>query len=71
MSKFLLETEATIAPDDLVAALKGLGYEVGIKRVWDWANDEETDEDYRQMVKLVSSRKNPAIIDHILNDEGQ
>jgi hypothetical protein len=69
MSKFLLETEATIAPDALVAALKGLGYEVGIKKVWDWANDEETDDDYRQLVNLVSARKNPAICDYILKSD--
>jgi hypothetical protein len=71
MSKFLLETEAEIEPDVLAAALKGLGFDVGVKRVWDWANDEETEEDYQQMVKLVSARKNPAMIDHILNDDGQ
>ena len=64
MSKYLLETDAIIKPDDLVAALKGLGYIVGVKKVWDWANDEETEEDYRQMVKLVTARKDPAIIDH-------
>lgn len=64
MSKFLLETDAIIKPDDLVAALKGLGYTVGVKKVWDWSYDQETDEDYRETVKLVSARKNPAIIDH-------
>lgn len=69
MSKLLLISKDELQVDTLYNDLNRLGYNVQIKKVKDWEDEEESDEDYIDLQKMASKRKNPSIVKRLLNNE--
>jgi hypothetical protein len=69
MSKLLLISKDELQVDNLYNDLNRLGYNVQIKKVKDWEDEEESDEDYIDLQKMASKRKNPSIVKRLLNNE--
>ncbi len=69
MSRFFLVSQNDIEADVLQKDLENLGYNIQVKRVWNWEDEEETEQDYNQLREIIKTRKNPAILNRLIGDE--
>ncbi len=69
MSRFFLVSQNEIEADVLQKDLDNLGYNIRVKRVWNWEEEEETEHDYSQLKEMIKSRKNDAILNRLAKGE--